>query len=65
MNKLRDLGYRFKREGKRTRIWAKAALPPVLVPKRNLLEEGWVYSQLRHLGLAEEAIKSFLAQNRA
>lgn len=61
INKIRDLGYAFKSQQKRTYLWRqKNGTHYIHVPKADLLEDEFVTSVLRQAGVAEEDILSFL-----
>jgi hypothetical protein len=66
INKLRELGYTYKRPQKRTELWRKrGGTHLVFLPSRDLLTEEYVSSTLRQTGCSEEEIRAFLACARS
>lgn len=61
---LREQGFSFKTQTPRRTVWVKAGASPVLVPRRSQLEEGFVWSELRHFGLGQAQIESVIAALR-
>ena len=65
VNKLNELGYRYNSQGDRAMLYKKSSKPGyVTVPKRDLLDESYVRSQLRLAGCTVEQIENFIGQNR-
>jgi hypothetical protein len=66
INKLRDLGYKFKLQRKRVYIWRRTgSTHRIAVPKTDLLEESYVVSSLRQAGCSEDEINRFLASTKS
>lgn len=63
INKLRELGFRFKRDAWRVQFWQKGQLRPV-IPKRDFLDEETVAQILRQCGVAQQDIMAFLRESR-
>jgi hypothetical protein len=61
INKLRELGFRFKRDAWRVQLWQKGMLRPE-IPKRDLLDEETVCNILRQCHLKNDEIAAFLRQ---
>jgi len=61
INKIRQLGFTFKGQQKRTYLWRqRGGFVYISIPKADLLEDEFVTSSLRHAGLNEEEIKQFI-----
>lgn len=60
INKLRALGYRFKRDAWRVQIWCKGTHRP-MIPKRDLMDDEFVVTLLRQCGVAPEEVRAFLS----
>jgi hypothetical protein len=62
INKIRELGYRYKSQQKRTYLYRKAGGTHFIsVPMADQLEDEFVLSALRQAGESEKAIQSFLS----
>lgn len=62
VNKLRELGYTYKTQQKRTDLWRKVGGTHfVSVPRADLLEDEFVRNVLRQAGVSEHDALSFLA----
>ena len=61
VNKLRELGFRFKRDAWRVQLWQKGMQRPE-IPKRDFLDEETVFHILRQCGLKPEEIAAFLRE---
>ena len=60
-NKLSELGYYYKTETSKVRLWRlRGGTRIVPVPKKDLIPEAHVRSQLRQCGLSPEKIEEFL-----
>lgn len=65
INKLRSLGYVYKRRQKRTDQWRKSGgTHMIFVPLRQLLAERYVRSALNQAGCTVEEIEKFVATYR-
>ena len=61
INKIRDLGYTFKGQQKRTYLWRKqGGTHRIFVPMCDLLEDVWVVSTLLHAGQSKDEIEAFI-----
>ena len=61
INKIRELGYTYKSQQKRTYLWRKTGgTHYISVPMADLLEDEFVMSSLRQAGCRDEEISSFL-----
>lgn len=66
INKIRSLGCAFKGQQRRTYLYrSKGGLVFIPVPKADFLEDEWVRSQLRRLGLNEGEIVKFIGEARS
>lgn len=64
-NKLKELGYRYKRETDRVSLWKKPGNPSfVTVPRRDLVDEDYVRATLRMSGCNRQDIETFITTNR-
>jgi hypothetical protein len=62
INKIRELGYTYKSQQKRTQLYRKkGGTHRVFMPLADLLEDDFVKCSLRQAGLAPKDIESFLA----
>lgn len=65
INKIRDLGYTYKRQQPRTDLWRKSnGTHYIAVPRSDKLEDEFVISALRQAKVPEEEIKSFVGSTR-
>lgn len=65
VNKLNELGYKYKSQGDRALLYKKSGRPGyVTVPKRDRIENQYVRAQLRLTGCPAEDIEAFIAQNQ-
>ncbi|SPF56944.1 hypothetical protein SBA4_990010 [Candidatus Sulfopaludibacter sp. SbA4] len=64
INKIRDLGYTFKSQRSRVMIWRKGT-DFVSIPRRDLVEDGFVRSTLRQAGCSEAEIEAFIASAKS
>lgn len=64
INKLRELGYTFKRDAWRVSIWKKGT-HRVEVRKKDFLEEETVRQMLRQCGCEREEIDRFIGECRS
>ena len=65
INKIKEMGYRFKRNAWRVTIFKKAGgTHRIEVPVRDIISDEWVWSTFRQAGLSKEEIESFLRQAR-
>lgn len=61
INKIRELGYRYKTQAKRVSIWKKGGDPHrVMLPTWEELPDDWCRSTLLQCGCTEEEIEDFL-----
>jgi predicted RNA binding protein YcfA (HicA-like mRNA interferase family) len=61
INKIRDLGYKFKRDAWRIQVWKHPQTMHVIEPrKKDDLDDDWVRSVLRHAGCSKEDIEAFI-----
>ena len=61
INKIRELNFTYKTQQKRTYLWRqKGTTNYIAVPMADLLEEEWVKSQLRQIGVNESDILAFI-----
>jgi hypothetical protein len=61
INKLKERGYRFKRDAWRVTIFKKeGGTHRVEVPKRDILSDEWVRSAFRQAGMTAEEITEFI-----
>lgn len=64
-NKLHELGYSFKRQADRVCIYKRPGNPSfATVPRRDLLDEQYVGTQLRLAGCSPDEIEAFITQYR-
>lgn len=64
-NKLRELGFKYKRESDRVYLYKKPGNPSfVAVPRSDLLDEDAVRAQLNLCGCKKDDIEKFIAQYR-
>jgi hypothetical protein len=62
INKIRELGYTFKDQQKRTYLWRKVGGTHFIpVPKSDNLSDDFVISSLRHAGCKDPEIQAFLS----
>ncbi len=59
INRLKEAGYRFKRDAWRVSFFKKGT-HLVGVPKRDLIEEDWVRSQFHQCGLTRDEVEHFI-----
>jgi hypothetical protein len=59
INKLKEHGYRFKRDAWRVTVFKKGT-HRVEVPKRDILSDEWVRSAFRQAGMSVEEIAEFI-----
>ena len=65
INKIRELGFTFKREQRRTQLWRKSGTTDCIsVPTKDLLDEVYVKSSLFQAGLSKDEVDAFFAANR-
>ena len=65
INKLKEVGYRFKRNAWRVTIFKKqGGTHRVEVPVRDIISDEWVRNAFRQVGLSKDEIESFLRQTR-
>ncbi|MEN6423562.1 MAG: hypothetical protein ABFD76_16615 [Smithella sp.] len=65
VNKIRELGYSFKLQQKRTYLYRHTnGTHFIPVPKADLLEDDFVICSLRQAGQSEAEIRSFLATTK-
>jgi hypothetical protein len=66
VNRIRDLGYTFKGQQKRTYLWRKrGGTHFISVPMADMLEDEFVTSSLKQAGMPEDQIKSFIASAKS
>jgi hypothetical protein len=66
INKIRELGYTYKSQQKRTQLWRKrGGTHRMFVPLCDLLEDDYVKCSLRQAGCPEPEIEAFLAIAKA
>lgn len=66
INKLRDLGYTYKRKGKRVEIWRrKGGTHCVGIPTNAKVDEDNVMAILRQCGVPENDITAFIGAAKA
>lgn len=66
INKIRQLGYVFKEQQKRTYLWRqKNSHRFIAIPKKDLLEEEFVFQYLGREGLTKEEIQRFIGEANA
>lgn len=63
-NKLRELGYTYKTETKRTRIFRRGTLR-AFIPRRRMVSEMAAWSILRQCGADEDEIAEFIRSARS
>ncbi len=62
INRLRDLGYEFKRQADRVMIYKKSGgTTRIAVRRRDMLDVSYVRSLLKQAGLAETDIDTFVS----
>ena len=61
INKLREMGYRFKRDAWRVQFWIKGTHRPA-IPKRDLLDDETVTQILRQCGATPDEIIAFIRE---
>lgn len=62
INKIRELGYVYKSQQKRTQLYRKkGGTHRIFVPLCQLLEDEFIMCTLRQAGLNDEDIKTFMA----
>ncbi len=61
INKIKKVGYRFKRDAWRVSIFKKET-HRISVPKRNIIADEWVVSTFRQAGIPNQEIEEFLRQ---
>ena len=59
INKLRELGYTFKRDCDRTYLWRRG-VHRVFVPKKSTVSEEWARQTLRQCGVSDAEIDKFV-----
>ncbi len=65
INKLRELGYTYKRSGPNADLWRKkGSIHRVALPRRKQLAEATVQSILRQCGCSDEEIREFLRRTK-
>jgi hypothetical protein len=65
VNKLKETGYRFKRDAWRVTVFKKeGGTHRIEVPKRDIISDEWVRSAFKQAGLSRDEIESFLRQAR-
>ena len=61
INKIRELGYTYKSQQKRTYLWRKVGgTHYISVPMADLLADEFVTSSLRQAGCQDDAIRTFI-----
>jgi hypothetical protein len=66
INKIRELGYVFKEQQRRTFLWRKKnSHRYIAIPKADLLDEEFVTTYLAREGLSSEEIQRFIGEARA
>jgi hypothetical protein len=66
INKIRELGYTYITQQKRTYLWRKRGTTEYIsVPMRDLLEDEYVTSALRQKGVPQTEIDAFLASAKS
>ena len=64
VNKIRAIGYTYKDQQKRTRMWKKqGGTHRLFVPMCDLLEEEFVRSSLLQCGETKESIEQFISDH--
>lgn len=61
--KLRELGFHFKKDSWRISLY-KRGVERVEVPKRDMIDDDWVRSTFRRLGLSKEDIERYIGHCR-
>ena len=62
INKIRELGYTFKRQADRVDLWRKkGGTHYISVPRSDYLEDEFVSSSLRQAGCPRDEILAFIA----
>jgi len=64
INKLKEAGYRFKRDCWRVSVFKKST-HRVEVPKRDIIDDEWVRSAFRQAGIPKDEIEAFLKHCRS
>ncbi len=64
INKLKSVGYRFKRDAWRVTVF-KRETHRVEVPKRDILSDDWVRQAFRQAKIPSEEIETFLRHCRS
>jgi hypothetical protein len=66
INKIRELGYKYKNQQKRTYLYRKiGGTHRIFVPMCDLLEDDYVASVLRQVGLSKKDIDSFIGSAKS
>jgi hypothetical protein len=66
INKIRELGYKYKDTQKRTYLYRKAGSTHYIsVPMKDKLDDVYVQSTLAMAGLSAEEIRSFMASAKS
>ena len=61
INKIRELGYFYKAQQRRTFLYRlRGGLDFISVPRSEDLEDAWVETTLKRAGLTEEEAKKFI-----
>jgi hypothetical protein len=64
INKIRELGYTYKGQQKRTYLWRKVGgSHRMFVPMAELLEEEFVANALRQAGLTDQESRAFISSH--
>ncbi len=65
INKIRDLGFAYKRLQKRTELWRRQGGTDFIFLRTHvLLDDEYCASTLRQAGETEESIRAFIATHR-
>lgn len=59
INKIRQLGFSFKRQADRVDIWRRGT-DTISLPRRDRIDEDWVRRQFAYLGLSRDEIEQFI-----
>jgi hypothetical protein len=66
INKIRALGYSFKRQAKRVQLYRKqGGTHRIAVPQSDLLEDEFVESALKQAGCPPAEIRAFLSASKS
>jgi len=64
-NRIRDLGFKYKRETDRVYLYKKPGNPSfITIPRSDLLDDDFVRVNLKLCGCSKEDIETFIAQYR-